>query len=397
MTDAPLSRKSQLFLLSFLTGIFYVNMMLRVILAPLLPVIEKALGLSHSGAGSFFMMIAMGYAIGLFGSGFVSARLSHRRTIVIAAVAGGCILCLITASHTLWAIRLGLLFLGIATGLYLPSGMTTMTAAIRPEHWGKAIAFHELAPSLAFITAPFIVEGLLLICRWQDILILIGALSVVLGMVFLRLAPGKDFAGEAPTLDNIRLLLGAPAFWIMAVLFSLAIGSSMGLYSMMPLYLVAERGIDREVANTLVGLSRISLLVMGFVAGWISDRIGPKPTITVVILFNGLMTILLGLLPGRWVLLMVFLQPMLTVCFFPAGFTILSRIVPPHARNLSVSLTVFIAFLVGAGLFPTLIGVLGDRGAFGVAFILVGSLMMMSVFLLPRLVLTEEKENGLPS
>ncbi len=104
------------------------------------------------------------------------------------------------------------------------------------------------------------------------------------------------------------------------------------------------------------------------------------------------MTILLGLLPGRWVMLMVFLQPMLTVCFFPAGFTILSRIVPPSARNLSVSLTMFIAYLIGAGFLPTLLGIFGDRGAFGTAFILVGSLMLLSVLLLPRLVLTEGKE-----
>lgn len=361
-TDADLSRKSQLFLLSLLTGLFYLNMLLRVVLSPLLPLIEKDLGLSHSGAGSFFMMIAMGYATGLFGSGFASARLSHRWTIVIASVAGGCIFGLIAVSQALWAIRLGLVFLGIASGLYLPSGMTTITAAIRSDHWGKAIAFHEFAPTLAFISAPLIVEGLLLFCRWQEILILIGASSVCLGLVFLRLAPGKDFSGEAPTLENIRLLIATPAFWIMAVLFSLAISSTMGLYSMMPLYLVAERGVDRETANMLVGLSRVSLLIMGFVAGWLSDRIGPKPTITAVILFNGLMTILLGLLPGRWVLLMVFLQPTLTGYFFPAGFTILSRIVPANARHLSVSLTMFIAYLIGAGFAPMLFGVFGDRG-----------------------------------
>jgi MFS transporter, NNP family, nitrate/nitrite transporter len=389
MTDASLSRKSQMFLLLLLTGIFFLNILLRVILAPLLPVIEVELGLNHAVSGSLFMMIAMGVAAGLFGSGFISAHLAHRRTIVISAVAAGCAFFFISASESLWAIRFGLVFLGVATGLYLPSGMTTITAAIPPVHWGKAIAFHEFAPSFSFILAPFIVEGLLLLCGWQEILVLIGAISVILGVAFLRLAPGDDFKGEAPTLDNIRLLIGKPAFWIMAVLFALAVGSTIGLYSMMPLYLVAERGINRELANMLVGLSRIPLLIMGLASGWISDRIGPKPTLTVVILFIGMMTILLGLLPGRWVLLMVFLQPMLTVCFFPAGFTILSRIVPQGGRNLSVSLTMLIAYPIGGGLFPTILGIFGDRGAFSTAFILVGSLMMLSVLLLPRLVLTE--------
>ena len=90
MTDAPLSRKAQIFLLALLTGIFLVNFLSRVVLAPLLPLIEKDLGIGHAGAGGIFMLIAIGYAAGLFGSGFVSSRLTHRRTIAWAAVACGC-------------------------------------------------------------------------------------------------------------------------------------------------------------------------------------------------------------------------------------------------------------------------------------------------------------------
>jgi NNP family nitrate/nitrite transporter-like MFS transporter len=163
---------------------------------------------------------------------------------------------------------------------------------------------------------------------------------------------------------------------------------------MIPLYLIAERGFERETANALVGLSRIPVIGMALASGWISDRFGPKPTIGAAILFTGLTTILLGILPGRWVVPMMFMQPMLLICFFPAGFTILSRIVPPDARNLSVSLTIFIANLIGAGLFPPLVGVFGDRGAFGAAFVLIGILMLLGVFLLPRLAVTDEKSRA---
>lgn len=388
MTEAPLTRKSQALLLSLLVVLFFLNLLSRVVLAPLLPVIEKDLGLNHSLSGSLFMMIAIGYATGLFGSGFVSARLAHRRTIVVSAVAGGCAFALIAASHTFFMIGLGLLLLGTVTGIYLPSGMTMITSSFSTANWGKAIGLHELAPSLAFICAPLIAESLLVFTPWQGIIALIGGTSILLGFVFLRIAPGGDLAGEAPSLGNIRILTAKPAFWVMTALFALAVGSSIGVYSMMPLYLVAERGIDRSAANTLVGLSRIPLIVMGLTAGWLSDRIGPKPMISVAMLFIGIMTILLGILPGRWVILTVFFQPLLTVCFFPAGFTILSRIAPPQARNLSISMATMIGYLAGAGLTPTILGFFGDAGNFALAFIIYGVVMLLSLLLLPRLIVT---------
>jgi NNP family nitrate/nitrite transporter-like MFS transporter len=239
------------------------------------------------------------------------------------------------------------------------------------------------------MAAPLIVEGLLIFFPWQGVLTLIGGVSILLGLSFLHLGQGGDFRGEAPTLGNICLLLGKPAFWIMVVLFSMGIASSMGLFSMMTLYLVAERGIDRGLANTLVSLSRLPVLAMVPLSGWVSDRFGTKPTLAVALLFSGLMTILLGLLPGKWAILMLFLQPMLTVCFFPAGFTVLSRIVPASTRNLSISLTVFLSYLIGGGLIPIALGVFGDAGAFGLAFVIVGSLILLSALLITGLKIQE--------
>jgi len=45
---------------------------------------------------------------------------------------------------------------------------------------------------------------------------------------------------------------------------------------MIPLYLVAERGMERSSANALLALSRIPTLVIAFLAGWVTDRFGPK-------------------------------------------------------------------------------------------------------------------------
>jgi NNP family nitrate/nitrite transporter-like MFS transporter len=369
----------------FLTCIFWLNFLSRIILAPLLPTIETDLGITHGEAGSLFMIISIGYSMALLGSGFISSKLSHRTTIIISSVMTGLTLLGISFAHSLFEIRIGLLGLGMAAGLYLPSGMTTITAIIEYKHWGKAIAIHELAPSLAFITAPLISESLMQCCPWKGVLILIGGMSILAGISFSLFGSGGTFTGNTPNYGNISKLLGRRPFWIMTVLFSLGIACSIGIYSMLPLYLVSERYIDRSFANTVIGLSRIPVLFVAIVAGWISDRIGPKATIRCVLIFNGIMTMLLGITPGNFIVMIIFLQPMLSVCFFPAAFTILSSISPPEQRSLTVSLTVFVAYLMGAGIIPAAMGILGETVTFSISFVIVGGLIGIS-FVLTRFI-----------
>jgi len=74
-----------------LTGVFYLNFTSRILLAPLLPVMEQDLGLGHGEAGSLFLHIALGYGAGLAASGFVSSRLTHRLTILLSLAIYGVI------------------------------------------------------------------------------------------------------------------------------------------------------------------------------------------------------------------------------------------------------------------------------------------------------------------
>jgi NNP family nitrate/nitrite transporter-like MFS transporter len=98
-----------------------------------------------------------------------------------------------------------------------------------------------------------------------------------------------------------------------------------------------------------------------------------------------ILSILLGALPGSWVILMIFLQPVIAVCFFPPGFSVLSSIGPPGLRNVAVSLTIPVAFIVGGGAIPALIGYMGDTASFASGITLVGVLILMGVMLSPYL------------
>ncbi len=381
-TELP-SFRSQMAPLLFLVGIFYLNFIGRIVLSPMMPTVEKDLNVGHDEAGSLFFMISLGYCLGLLFSGFISSRLNHRRTILLSSIAVGGTLIMVSVSHDLWMIRLGLILLGIAAGFYLPSGIASITELVRPEHWGKAIAIHELAPNLAFVTAPLLAEALLGVFSWRGVLMWSGIASMVSGVVFIIFGKGGGFPGEAPNVSTLRIILKEPSFWIMMALFSLGIGASFGVYTMLPLYLVAEKGMDRTWANTFIAFSRIFTLGSSFLVGWMTDRIGPRKTLMGVFIAAGVVTLLLGLVSGSWIILIVFLQSILATSFFPAGFAALSRIGSAKIKNVAVSLTVPVGFLLGGGVIAAGIGMMGEMGSFALGFILFGGILLLG-FLLAR-------------
>ena len=115
-----------------------------------MPAIEQDLKITHAQAGSLFFLMSMGYFPALMGSGFISARLTHRKTIYLSSAILGVTLLIISQCHSLWAICTGMVILGLSAGIYLPSGMATLTALVSSKHWGKALGIHELYPLLHF-------------------------------------------------------------------------------------------------------------------------------------------------------------------------------------------------------------------------------------------------------
>lgn len=233
------------------------------------------------------------------------------------------------------------------------------------------------------MAAPLIAELLLGWFSWRGVVAALGITSFIIGMVFLKMGKGGEFYGEAPSITNLKTLLAQPAFWIITVLFALAISSSLGIFTMLPLFLVVEHNMSQTQANTLVGLSRLPGIGLAFVSGWATDRFGPKSTMAVVFFLTALTTMLLGLTSTLLLIALVIIQPMLAVSFFPAGFAALSSLGSAKIRNMAVSLAVPFAFLLGGGAVPLCIGMIGDVWSFGTSFVVIGALIFGG-FLLSR-------------
>jgi len=353
-----------------------------VAMAPLLPLVETELGLGHGEAGSLFFFIAVGYGLGLLGSGAISSRLIHRHTITLSTLAVGGATVFVSLSASIAEMEAGLGLIGFFAGIYLPSGIATITGLTRKEQWGKALALHELAPNSAFITAPFLSEALLKFFLWRQVLTVVGISAMLMGLLFFFVGQGGKDKGERPRFQSMHKIIGSPSFWIMAIVFTVSIGLSLGAYTMMPLFLINEMRMDRGWAYTLIGLSRTFAMVVVLSSGLIIDRIGPQKALIIFLAATGLFTLLFGLASGAMTTpILIFFQAAAPSCLFPIGFTLLSLIFAPHLRSAAIALAIFFGFIIGGGAAPPGIGYWAEAFSFSSAYTFLG-IYALGVFVL---------------
>jgi MFS transporter, NNP family, nitrate/nitrite transporter len=378
----------------FLTFLFFLSFINRFIFAPLLPSISGELGITTTQAGSIFLFGSIGVAVGAICSGFVSSRVNHKGALEISILGAGLILFVCIFSGSLVSIQFAMIFLGVAAGFNLPSNMAVITAIVSRQDWGKALAVQQTAPPLSLILGPLLSAVLLPWMSWKMVLAWIAGVLIISGLILMRFGRFGNFPGDQPSFSNVKMVLGKRSFFIMLVLFALGIAGNLGLYTMLPLYLVKEHGFGQELANTTVGLAQISTFFMTFAGGWLSDRFGEKRTIVVSMLISGVLTMLLGTLTGAWFKVVIFLQPAVAVCFFPAAFAALSRTVQPYLRSLVTSWTTPIAFTIGGGLYPAVLGYMGQVYSIGMGITIAGIMMILGSSLVVCLDLLDKMEEG---
>jgi NNP family nitrate/nitrite transporter-like MFS transporter len=168
-------------------------------------------------------------------------------------------------------------------------------------------------------------------------------------------------------------------------------GASIGLYSIIPTYLVFERGLDQELVNTIVGVSRISGLIVLLFSGYLVDRFGAKKIVSAVVLATGIATAAIWARSRVILLVAVFVQPLLIASFFPAVLTAAARIAPRKFQNLTISLILPIGYGFGGGILPVLLGWLGDNATFALGFLVYG-LILIAGSALPFLLVLNHRE-----
>ena len=380
---------------AMVTLLFFFTFLGRFIFSPLFPTISQKLQLKPGQAGALFLLGAVGMLAGAALAGLVSARLKHRGTILLSVLGMSVVLGAAHFAASLWELRAVFIVLGVFAGLHLPSSVATITATVKPDDWGTALSVQQTGPPLGLVVSPLIAAGLLTAFSWNTTLLWVAGLGVVLALIFFFGFGGIGaFPGEPPSMSHIKPVISTRSFWVMIFLFALGMGAQVGVYTMLPLYLTAERNMTSAHANTLLGLANIAPLVVVFLSGWVTKKIGLRPTMSLFLSLTGLATLLVGLLSGTGMVVCIFLMAALAVGFFAPAFASLSRIVQPDFRSLAAGFAPPLGFLLGGGLLPAVLGYVGQARTFSLGIIVTGAVILVGSAATPALKLLKELDPG---
>lgn len=357
-------------------SLWFLNFSSRTILSPLLPIFEKQLGISHALSGSTFLSLAVGYTCSLVVAGWITPRIGYKRSIV-----GGFFLLTLALAALVLVKAYGHLiavafFLGLGAGIYLPCALPVLTSSISPDKWGKAIAFHETAASFSILAAPLLVAAALALTGWKALVLALCVLCLAVTLVFMVRLQEPPQQGKGKR--TFSLVFRRREFWVISAVWSFAAAGGLGLYNLIPLFLVNEKGLTLDMANTLFGFSRVSGLVLIFLSGLFMDKFGVKLVLFTSLLASGLATVGLAVAESFPFLIgMLVMQATFIPVFFPAALVAVSKLTDISDRSAFAGATVAIAVVFGTGVAPSLVGILADFHGFAAGFFWQGALTVL--------------------
>ncbi|MBW1803774.1 MAG: MFS transporter [Deltaproteobacteria bacterium] len=372
----------KIFLLMVFWMLWYLNFCARTVVAPLLPVIEDEFYISHALAGSLCFFISLGNTSALFLSGWLSLKIGSKKAILSSYLFLVAAFYLLHYAGTYRSFAVFCFLTGLGGGIYFPCAIPLITSIINPRHWGKAIAFHETAPNLNILTIPLLIALAYQLLPWRQFFVILSGACLVMVICFWIFAPDeRPREGKTP---GIQAIFGRHDFWIMAILWIFAGAATAGFYNIIPLFLVKEKGMALEVANSILGYSRIGGFLLTAMAGFFLDRYSVKKIMLITLVITGVSTIGMSVAQTFALLVtMLVVQATVSVVFFPVAILAVSKMTTLNERGIFTATLMGTSSVMGFGLTPVIIGGVADRWNFQVGIMAIG-VMVMLVCLLVR-------------
>jgi NNP family nitrate/nitrite transporter-like MFS transporter len=362
--------------LLFLWFIWFVNFTIRIVFAPILPLVEDEFMVNHAQASSIFIFLSAGYGVAVIASGLFSGKFGYKKSIVLSLLLLSLIAFLIPFVHNFVLLYAFAFVLGFSVGFYLPSAIPLITEYYSEKDWGKAIAIHDTGASSAIFATPFVALFLLQFFPWRGIFVVFGCIYIACSIIFCFVSTEVKINNPPKAVFND--LIKIKSLWLMAIIWVFGAGANLGIYSIVPLYLTKELQLNIGFANIILGVSRLGAVAVAIACGFLIDRFNLKKIMFLVMIITGVFTVIMGLVSVRYIGIVLFLQAFFVTAFFPVGLVAIAKTFNREMRSLATGIILALAIAFGGGIIPYLLGVSGDLYSFRLGITILGIFVGLS-------------------
>jgi len=263
-------------------SLWYLAFSTRTLVAPLLPLIKGELSLSHTMAGSLYLYAGIGATLASLSSGYIALIIGVKRLIALSFLMIACASIGIFYADSYIVLAALLFIFGLSGNFYLPCAIPLITTIFDPANWGKAISVHETAAGFSILTLPLLIAFSLHFIEWRFVFVIYAAVIALPLVVFWILSP--DPQPDRVKTASLNSIFKRADFWIVLILWVNCGMTSMGVYNIVPLFLVDEKGMDINFANKVFGISRIGGFVGQIFMGFFLDRFSTRKIIFFLVL-----------------------------------------------------------------------------------------------------------------
>ncbi|UCD44248.1 MAG: MFS transporter [Candidatus Bathyarchaeota archaeon] len=334
------------------------NHSLFLVLPPLLGEISRDLGASFQSIGFIATVSFLLYGLGALVGGPLSDRFGEVRVISLSIALAGASTAVFLLPKSLGVFSAGMYLIAAWASFYHPTANTLISKRF-VENTGGAMGVHGAAGSLGQILTPVVAYVLGIYLDWKFAFAFVGLLSVVVGLLLLRI-PSPDGQPQAEK-ASLRDLLALPNIWIIVV-FNVFIGLyQRGVELFFPAFLTASRGFSGEMAAVASSAALLFAVLGQLVGGWATDRWSAERVLAVASM--GMVAgILLLLLSPFHILGTALFVVVFGIAFYghqPAGTSLLGKVSPKEMMGTAYGLMFFFAFGLGS-VSTTIVGYVAD-------------------------------------
>jgi MFS family permease len=177
-------------------------------------------------------------------------------------------------------------------------------------------------------------------------------------------------------------LLKKRSLWAIGVDVLFAASANMGIYQISPLYLTKELLLNINYANTILSISRFGGIGVAILCGFLADRLSLRKIMFIMVLITGILTVLIGVAPVRFVVIVFLLQALFVTGIFPLAFVLIARTFSGEMSGMATSLVLTAATIFGSGVISYLLGLSCDLISFRFGISVLGAFVILSSWLL---------------